>query len=54
MKIGVTSAALEYAITVTALSVPIAILGFGFTSIIDAVLGDLSGQLSVLAVVVGG
>ena len=50
MKVGVTSAALEYGITVTALSLPMVILAFQFANIVDAVYAGLLGQLSVIAV----
>ncbi len=49
MKIGVTSAALEYAVTVTALSVPMVVLGLEFAKLIDAVFGGLLSRISVVA-----
>ncbi len=49
MKIGVTSAALEYAVTVTALSVPLIVLGLEFTRLIDTVFAGVLSQLSIVA-----
>ena len=49
MKVGVTSAALEYTVTVTALSVPMVVLGLEFANIIDAVFEGLLSRISVVA-----
>ncbi len=50
MKIGVTSAALEYSITVTALSLPVVFLGLQFVNFMDTVFAGPLGQLSRVAV----
>ncbi len=49
MKVGTTSAALEYAVTVTALSVPMVVLGLEFTNIINAIFGGLLSRISAVA-----
>ena len=54
MKVGVTPAAVEYCVALTALSVPVAIAGFHYAGVLDQIFSSLLTQLTAVAMVVGG
>ena len=54
MKNGVTPVAVEYGVVLTAVSVPILIIGFQFAALVERVFASLLPQVAAVAVVVGG